>query len=116
MADDNRVRKYINAVKRRIKEDYGSVPEEWSAQLQQLEDLYSCYLRASDAQRDSEITTTINNSKTICKSPYFTIMLDCTNAMKKVIAEFGLSPRAKAMIKTVPTTDNDDFIDNFLSD
>jgi hypothetical protein len=27
-----------------------------------------------------------------------------------------LSPRAKAMIKTVPTTDNDDFTDNFLSD
>lgn len=116
MTDDNRVRKYINAVKRRIKEDYGSVPEEWSAQLQQLEDLYSCYLRASDAQRDSEITTTINNSKTICKSPYFTIMLDCTNAMKKVIAEFGLSPRAKSMIRGNQATDNDDFAEKFLSD
>ncbi len=113
--EDSRVKKYINAVKRRIKEDYGSVPEEWAAQLQQLEDLYSCYLRASDAQKDVAITTTINNSKTVCKSPYITIMLDCTNAMKKVIAEFGLSPRAKSMIRGNQTVDNDEFADNFLS-
>lgn len=45
---DRRVTKYINAVKRRITDDYGSVPDEWSAQLQQLEDVYTIYLRASD--------------------------------------------------------------------
>lgn len=116
MIEDNRVKKYINAVKRRIKDDYGSVPDEWSAQLQQLEDLYSCYLRASDAQKDCEITTTTNNSKTVCKSVFITIMLDCINAQKKIIAEFGLSPRSKSMIKSVQPTDNDDFTDNFLSD
>lgn len=116
MTEDVRVRKYINAVKKRIKEDYGSVPDEWTAQLQQLEDLYTCYLRASDAQKDAEITTRINNSKTICKSPYITIMLDCINAQKKIITEFGLSPRAKAMIRPVQATDNDDFTENFLSD
>ena len=113
---DKRVSEYIDAVKERIKADYGSIPLEWSAQLQQLADLYSCYLKASDAQRDSAVASVTNNGKTVCKSIYITVMLDCVNAMKKVIAEFGLSPRAKAMIKTVPTTDSDEFTDNFLSD
>jgi hypothetical protein len=43
-------------------------------------------------------------------------MLDCVGAMKKVIAEFGLSPRAKAMIRGTQTTESDDFADKFLSD
>lgn len=99
MTDDKRVSKYINAVKKRIREDYGSVPEEWTAQLQQLEDIYSCYLKASDAQKDADITHEINNGKTVCKSVYLTVMLDCISSMKKIIAEFGLSPRAKSMIR-----------------
>lgn len=115
MTDDKRVTKYINAVKKRIKEDYGSVPDEWTAQLQQLEDLYSCYLKASDAQQTADIATEINGGKTVCKSVYLTVMLDCTNAMKKVIAEFGLSPRAKSMIKN-QTVESDDFAEKFLSE
>ena len=49
---DKRVTRYITAVKKRIKNDYGEIPEEWSAQLQQLEDLYICYLKAADIQRE----------------------------------------------------------------
>ena len=115
MADDKRVTKYINAVKKRIKEDYGSVPEEWTAQLQQLEDLYSCYLKASDAQKTADVTTLINGGKTQSKSIYLTVMLDCVGAMKKVIAEFGLSPRAKSMIKN-QTVESDYFAEKFLND
>ncbi len=113
---DKRVSEYIDAVKERIKADYGSIPLEWSAQLQQLADLYSCYLKASDAQRDNAVATVTNNGKTVCKSIYITVMLDCVNAMKKVIAEFGLSPRSKSMIRGTQSTDSDDFTDNFLSD
>lgn len=112
---DKRVKKYIDAVKKRIISDYGEVPDEWSAQLQQLEDIYSCYIKASDRQRDTEITTKINNGKTECKTVEFTVMLDCINSMKKIIAEFGLSPRAKSMIKQ-PESQTDDFTDKFLSD
>jgi len=113
---DKRVTEYIDAVKERIKSDYGSIPLEWSAQLQQLADLYSCYLKASDAQKDSAVASVTNNGKTVCKSIYITVMLDCVGAMKKVIAEFGLSPRAKAMIRGTQTTESDDFADKFLSD
>ncbi len=113
---DKRVSDYINSVKKRIKEDYGSVPAEWCAQLQQLEDLYTCYLMAADSQRDkTSIVTAINNGKTPTKTVEFTVMLDCVSAMKKVIAEFGLSPRAKSMIRGNQTVDNDEFADNFLS-
>ena len=115
MATDKRVKKYIDAVKKRIIADYGELPDEWSAQIQQLEDLYTCYLEASDTQKTANIVTQINDGKTECKSTYFTVMLDCISAMKKVIAEFGLSPRAKSMIKT-PTVETDDFTDKFLSD
>jgi len=116
MTDDKRVTKYISAVKKRIKADYGEVPDEWTAQLQQLEDLYSCYLKASDAQQTADIATEINGGKTVCKSVYLTVMLDCTNAMKKVIAEFGLSPRAKSMIRGNQTVADDEFAEKFLSE
>ena len=114
--EDKRVTKYINAVKKRIKNDYGEIPEEWSAQLQQLADLYSCYLKAADMQKEMYVVTEINNGKTECKTVEFQVMLDCVNAMKKVIAEFGLSPRAKAMIKTPQPGETDEFADKFLSD
>ncbi len=115
MTEDKRVTEYINAVKKRIKDDYGTVPPEWSAQLQQLEDIYLCYLKAADAQRELSVATVINSGKTECKSVYLTVMLDCINALKKIIAEFGLSPRAKSLIKT-QTVESDDFADNFLND
>lgn len=112
---DKRVTKYISAVKKRIIADYGEVPEEWAAQLQQLEDIYYCYIKAADKQRECDIATTTNNGKTECKTVEFTVMLDCINSMKKIIAEFGLSPRAKSMIKQ-PESPTDDFTDKFLSD
>ena len=113
---DERVDKYISAVKRRITEDYGGVPEEWSAQLQQLEDLYLCYLKAADKQRKRDVATMINDGKTECKTVYLTVMLDCVSAMKKVIAEFGLSPRAKSMIRGNQAVADDDFSEKFLAD
>ena len=116
MIMDKRVTRYITAVKKRIKNDYGEIPEEWSAQIQQLEDLYICYLKAADIQREQYVTTEINNGKTECKTVEFSVMLDCVNAMKKVIAEFGLSPRAKAMIQTPQPGECDEFADKFLSE
>ena len=113
---DRRVTKYINAVKRRITDDYGSVPDEWSAQLQQLEDVYTIYLRASDTQKEAALTDVTNGGRTLQKSLYFSIMTECCNTMKKIIADFGLSPLAKSKIKKPVTTDTDDFTENFLSD
>lgn len=111
---DNRVADYMAAVEKRIKDDYGTIPAEWSAQLKQLSDIYSCYLKAADTQADKYVTTTINDGKTECKTLELTVMLDCISAMKKIIAEFGLSPRAKSMIKN-QTVESDEFADKFLS-
>lgn len=113
---DRRVSKYINAVKKRIVADYGSIPDEWSAQLQQLEDVYTVYLRASDTLKDSQLIEVTNGGRTTQKSLYFSIMTECCNTMKKIIADFGLSPLAKSKIKKPVTTDTDDFTENFLSD
>ncbi len=113
---DRRVTKYISAVRKRIVADYGSVPDEWSAQLMQLEDIYTLYLRASDKQRESPLTELTNGGKTLSKSLYFSIMTECVNSMKKIIADFGLSPLAKTKIRKPVTTDSDEFTDNFLSD
>ena len=111
---DDRVIKYIEAVKKRIKEDYGIVPPEWSVQLQQLEDITACYYKAADAQREKDVTMTINDGKTACKTVELTVMFDCVNAIKKLVAEFGLSPRAKALIKNQQTAETDDFEENFV--
>ena len=113
---DRRVTKYINAVKRRITDDYGSVPDEWSAQLQQLEDVYTIYLRASDAMKEASLIDLTNGGRTQQKSMYFSIMTECVSSMKKLISDFGLSPLAKSKIRKPVATDSDDFTDNFLSD
>jgi phage terminase small subunit len=112
---DKRVADYMAAVEKRINDDYGTIPAEWSAQLKQLSDIYSCYLKASDTQAGKYVTTTINDGKTECKTLELTVMLDCISAMKKIIAEFGLSPRAKSMIKN-QTVESDDFAEKFLND
>ena len=62
---EKRANKYINSVRKSIKRDYGSIPPEFEAQLDQLRDLYITYITASDNfMEKTETVQMINNGKT----------------------------------------------------
>ena len=97
--------KYVKAVRKAIRADYNEVPEEWEAQLVQLEDMYATYLQCSEVlRREGSPITMINDGKTICASPYFTTMTTCVKTMDKIIKSFGLSPIARKVLKGSSTT------------
>ena len=100
--------KYVSAVRKAIRADYTEVPEEWEAQLVQLEDMYATYLQCRDTlRRAGSPITTINDGKTVCASPYFTTMTTCIKSMDKIIKSFGLSPVARKVLKGSSTTPED---------
>ena len=97
MKNEEKVKKYINAVRESLKAIYGGkVPLQFSAQLQQLSDFYAAYLEAADQfhTSDSKIVTYINGGKTACTNATLAAMLSISNHMDKLIKNFGLSPLA----------------------
>lgn len=102
-------KKYVNVVKKAIKDDYGCVPAEFDAQLVQLEDLYANYLYAAAKVRaDGDAVTAINEGKTICVSAYFSTMLHTSKMMDKIVKSFGLNPAARKALKGSQPLDDDD--------
>ena len=57
-----KVNKYIKAVKHSIQMKYkGEIPAEFIAQLDQLEDLYTTYLRARKNFQEEDVLTPFGN-------------------------------------------------------
>lgn len=94
-----RADKYIATIKKSIKRDYGEVPSEWEAQLQQLHDLYMMYLKAADMAKEEDPTIKINGGRTLSPNLNFGIMVQCTNSMDKILKQFGLNPVAQKRLK-----------------
>lgn len=106
--------KYVKSVRKSIIRDYDEVPEEWEAQLQQLEDLYSHYLNAQDYLNGCEsLITSINDGKTACTDPHFNIIIQCIKSMDKILKTFGLTPVSRKKLKgsSSTPTDEEDFLD-----
>ena len=102
-------KRYVNAVKKAIKDDYGCVPMEFDAQLVQLEDLYANYLfAASQVRAAGDAVTAINEGKTICVSAYFSTMLHTSKMMDKIVKSFGLNPASRKALKGSQPMDEDD--------
>jgi phage terminase small subunit len=95
----NRADKYIATIEKSIKRDYGEVPPEWEAQLQQLHDLYLMYLKAADMAKEEDPTIKINSGRTLSPNLNFGIMVQCTNSMDKILKQFGLNPVAQKKLK-----------------
>lgn len=98
---DKRLKEYMQGVKDAIQNDYGKIPLEWSAHLQQLEDFYCIYLTARDELfRTGEILSNVGNHDS--KSPNIQIMENALNHMRKITDVFGLSPLSKSRLKEKP--------------
>ena len=110
---DERVKSYLDSVRERIIKDYSISPGEWSAQLKQLEDLYSAYLRCADDIPEEEIIVFINDGKTASPNPKLRLMMELSKSMDQIIKGFGLSPLAKSRIKaTLTVAEQEDFLDS----
>jgi P27 family predicted phage terminase small subunit len=104
--------KYVKSVRRAIKSDYGDVPGEWDAQLQQLTDMYATYLSCSEHLRNlDDPITFINDGKTACASPYFNMMVSTAKMMDSIIKSFGLSPVSRKKLTGInPSAPEEDFM------
>ena len=106
-------KKYMESVRTSIVAQFGKLPGQYEAQLRQLQDLYFCYLCASDemiADEDFSVVTTINGGKTLSTNFYISSMIQLTNSIDKIIKNFGLNPLAEKRIKGVasaPETEED---------
>lgn len=107
---------YITAVKKSIKEKYlGQIPAEFMAQLRQLEDFYRTYLRCSLEFREEEVICCRNQGQAkeyFQVNQLFTLMMQISNNMDKLVKNFGISPLAASKIKGLPTPENNQ--ENFL--
>jgi hypothetical protein len=109
----NNAKKYMESVRTSIIAQFGKIPGQYEAQLQQLQDLYFCYLCARDEMIEDEdfsVVTTINGGKTLSTNFYISSMIQLTNSIDKIIKNFGLNPLAEKRIKGVasaPETEED---------
>lgn len=108
-----KAKKYVDAVKKSIIRDYDEVPDEWEAQLVQLEDMYATYLQCSDALRKAESPIiTINEGKTACADFNFTIAQQCIKSMDRILKGFGLNPISRKKLRgNTQNFDEEDFLD-----
>ena len=108
-----KAKKYVKGIRNSIKNDMGFVPDEWEAQLVQLEDMYANYLYASMKLREGgDSVVKINAGKTVCASAYFNVMIQSQKAMDSIIKQFGLNPSAKKKLKGSDVPESKDYLDN----
>lgn len=108
---------YAKSVRKAIERDYGEVPPEWEAQLQQLQDFYTIYLKCADFMKTEDIIVYINNKKTPATNIHYSTMCTCMDKIEKIVKQFGLTPVSRKKLKgsqAAPSEDDDDDYMNSL--
>lgn len=101
---------YISAVKESIINQYGKILPEFLCQLQQLQDFYFEYRKASEEQKRQKVIVSFDNG-VMAVNQNLSAMLKISGIIDKLVKNFGLSPLAKSKIKKSKddTEDTDDF-------
>ena len=97
--------KYITAVKKHLRDQYGKINDEWELGLELLADKVELYTKCREFIKENGLVMTAKNGAP-CKSPLIKVMFDSEIQITKYLAEFGLSPKAAA--KLVMNGDDDD--------
>lgn len=106
--------KYINAVKKYLKEKYGKVSPEWEQPLEILSDNLELYQQCKESiKKDGLMLIARNGAAT--KNPLIKVQLDAQIQITKLIAEFGLSPKAQSKI-VLNNDDEDDELKELLGE
>lgn len=98
--------KYLQTVRKYIKEKYGKFNAEWEQPLELLGDNYELYQQCRDSiQNDGLMLLARNGSYT--RNPLLKVQLDAQIQISKLLTEFGLTPRAQSKINLLQDEEND---------
>lgn len=98
--------KYLQSVRKYLKEKYGKVAPEWEQPLELLGDNLELYQQCKDSiKNDGLLLMAKNGSYT--KNPLIKVQLDAQIQITKLINEFGLSPKSASKINLVDEDDDE---------
>lgn len=106
--------KYLNSVKKYLKEKYGKVAAEWEQPLELLADNYELYqLCRENIKKEGLMLIARNGIAT--RNPLIKTQMDAQIQITKLLAEFGLTPRAQSKI-VLNNENEDDELKELLGD
>lgn len=105
--------KYINAVKKYLKEKFGKVAPEWEQPLMILADNLELYQQCKESIKNDGLMLTARNGAAT-KNSLIKVMFDAQIQITKIFQEFGLTPRSASKINLVD--DDDDQLKELLGD
>lgn len=105
--------KYINSVKKHLKEKHGKINAEWLQPLQILQDNLELYNQCKEEIKSKGLLLMAKNGA-MTKNPLIKVQFDAQIQMTKLLQEFGLTPKAATKISLVD--DDDDELKDLLGD
>lgn len=106
--------KYLNSVRRYLKEKFGRVNPEWEQPLEILGDNLELYQQCKESIKNDGLLLLAKNGS-MTKNPLIKVQLDAQIQITKFISEFGLSPRSASKI-TFNDSDEDETLKELLGD
>ena len=106
--------KYINAVRKYLKEKYGKVSPEWEQPLEILADNLELYQQCKESIKNDGLLLVAKNGA-YTKNPLIKVQLDAQVQITKFLSEFGLTPKAQSRI-VLNNDDEDDELRELLGD
>ena len=97
--------KYLNAVKKYLKEKYGKVNAEWETPLELLADNLELYQQCKESIKNDGLLLVAKNGA-YTKNALIKVMFDAQIQITKFFSEFGLTPRSASKINLVEEDDD----------
>lgn len=114
--------KYISSVEETIIEQYGKIPPEFDAQIEQLKVFYLAFLKCSEKLDDENPVVKFSNG-TVGANTYLITAVRLSQQINALVKNFGLSPLDRSKLKQnrkkadkkdeVTEGDSGDFMDDF---
>ena len=104
--------KYLNNVKKYLKEKYGKVSPEWEQPLDILADNLELYQQCKESIKNDGLLLLAKNGA-YTKNPLIKVQLDAQVQITKFLSEFGLTPKAQSKI-ALNNDDEDDELKQLL--
>lgn len=105
--------KYLNAVRKYLKEKYGKVNSEWEQPLEILGDNLELYQKCKESIKNDGLLLLAKNGA-FTKNSLIKVMFDAQIQITKIIQEFGLTPKSASKINLVE--EDDDTLKELLGD
>ena len=105
--------KYINSVKKHLREKHGKINAEWLQPLQLLQDNLELYNQCRKEIETNGLLLVAKNGA-MTKNPLIKVLFDAQIQIAKLLQEFGLTPKAASKINLVD--DDDEELKDLLGD